>query len=148
MSWCCTQNVTSIIKSHNKKLINTSVKNILPCNCRKKHEYPLDGKSRAENIVYKCIASVDKYPNKVCLGIAEGDFKQRFYNHRMSFNNKGHSTSTRLSKYCWEIAQKSKIMLSLKWSIIKSVPGYSNIFKKCQLCLREKFDILNYPNPK
>ena len=36
VSYCCTQNVASIIKSHNKKLINTSMKNILPYNCRKK----------------------------------------------------------------------------------------------------------------
>ena len=58
VKYCCTQNVASIIKSHNKKLINTSIKNTLPCNCRKKHECPLDGKCRAENIVYKCVASV------------------------------------------------------------------------------------------
>ena len=95
VSYCCTQNVASIIKSHNKKLINTSIKNTLPCNCRKKHECPLDGKFRAENIVYKCVASVHGYP-KVYLGTT-GDFKQRFYNHRMSFNNEGHSTETTLS---------------------------------------------------
>ena len=99
VSYCCTQNVASIIKSHNKKLINTSIKNTLPCNCRKKHDCPLDGKCRAENVVYKCIASVHGNPNKVYLGTAEGDFRQRFYNHRMSFNNEGHSTGTTLSKY-------------------------------------------------
>ena len=38
-------------------------------------------------------------------------------------------------------------MPSLKWSIIKSVPAYSNISKKFQLCLQEKFEILNYRNP-
>ena len=70
------------------------MKNILPYNCRKKHECPLDGKCRAENIVYKCVASVDHYPNKVYLGTAESDFKQSFYNHHMSFNNEGHSTDT------------------------------------------------------
>ena len=37
VSYCCTQNVASIIKSHNKKLINTSIKSTQPCNCRKKH---------------------------------------------------------------------------------------------------------------
>ena len=68
VSYCCTQNIASIIKSHNKKLINTSIKNTLPCNCRKKHDCHLDGKCRAENIVYKCIASVDRYPNEVYLG--------------------------------------------------------------------------------
>ena len=82
---------------------------------------------------YKCVASVHGYPNKVYLVTAEGDFKQRFYNHRMSFNNEGHSTDTTLSKYVWEIKRKLKIMPSLKWYIIKSVPAYLNMSKKCQL---------------
>ena len=68
------------------------MKNILPCNCRKKHDCPLDGKCRTENIVYKCVASVDGYPNKVYLDTAQDDFQQRFYYHRMSFNNEEHST--------------------------------------------------------
>ena len=89
-------------------------------------------------------ASVNGYPNKVYLRTAEGDFKERFYNHRTSFNNEGHSTDTALSKYVWEMKEKFKLMPSLKWSISKSVPAYSNISKKCQ---QEKFEILNYPNP-
>ena len=36
---------------------------------------------------------------------------------------------------------------SLKWHITKSVPAYSNFSKKCQLCLQEKFEILNSSNP-
>ena len=36
---------------------------------------------------------------------------------------------------------------SLTYLKIKSVPAYSSISKKCQLCLQEKFEILNYPNP-
>ena len=94
MSYCSTQNVASITKSHVKKLINISIKNILPCSFRKKHQCPLDGKCRAENIVYKCVASVDGYPIIVYLGTAEGDFKQRFYNQQMSFNKDSHSTQT------------------------------------------------------
>ena len=33
---------------------------------------------------------------------------------------------------------------NLKWYIIKSVPGYSNISKRSMLCLHEKYEILNY----
>ena len=146
VSYCCTQNVASIIKSHNKKLINTSIKSTLPCKCRKKHEYPLDGKCRPENIVYKCITPVHGYLNKVYLGPA-GDFKQRFQNRRMLFNNEGHSTDTTISKYVLEVKRKLQIMPSLKWYTIKSVPAYSNISKKCYLLLPEKFEILNNPNP-
>ena len=63
------------------------------------YECPLDGKCRAENIVYKFVASVHRYPNKVFLGTTESDSKQHFYNHQMSFNNEGHSTDTTVSKY-------------------------------------------------
>ena len=129
-SYCCTNNLSIIFKSHNKKLINTLIKNTLPCNCGRIHKCSLDGKVRTLNNVYKCIASAHGYPNKVYLGIAEGDFKQHFYNHRMSFNNDGYSTDTALSKYVWEKEKKLKITPSLKWSIIKFVPAYSNISKK------------------
>ena len=52
-----------------------------------------------------------------------------------------------LSKCVWEVKRKLKIIPPLKWYIIKSVPAYSSISKKCQLCLQEKFEILNFPNP-
>ena len=51
------------------------------------------------------------------------------------------------SKYVWEIKKKFTIIQSQKLSIIKSVPDYSNISKKCQLCLQEKYEILSYHNP-
>ena len=35
VSYCCTQNVENIIKSHNKKLINSSNHHKQSCNCRK-----------------------------------------------------------------------------------------------------------------
>ena len=50
---------------------------------------------------------------------------------------------TTLSKNVWEVKDKYKEMSSLKWSIVKSVPGYSNIIKKCLLCLYEKLEIVN-----
>ena len=65
----------------------------------------------------------------------------------MTFNNEGHSADTKLSKHVWEVKRKLKIMSSLKWCIMKLVPAYSNISKKYQLCLQEKIEILNYPNP-
>ena len=130
VSYCCTRNVASIIESHNKKLINASIKSTLPCNRRKKRKCLLYGKCRAENIVYKCTPSVDEYPSKVYLVTTQEDFKQRFYNHQMSFNNEDHFKDTTLSKYVWEIKRKLKIMSSLKSSIIKSAPAYSNISEK------------------
>ena len=48
-------------------------------------------------------------------------------------------------KYGWEVKDKFKETSSLKWSILKSVPGYLNITKKCLLCLNERLEIINYP---
>ena len=110
---------------------------LYPCNCRAKYECPLDGKCRAKD-VYKCIASTSINPDKVYLGTAEGEFKKRFYNHKKSFKNRGYASDTSLSKYIWEMKDKHNETPTLKWSIIKSVLAYSNISKKCALCLQEK----------
>ena len=101
-----------------------------------------------KSLTYKCtVLSPDK-PNKVYLGTAEGDFKKRFYNHRKSFNNEGSANDTTLSKYIWELKETSNSSLALVWSIAKKVLPYSNIFKRCLLCLHEKFEIINYSRPE
>ena len=81
-------------------------------------------------------------------GTVEGDFKKRFYNHRKSFNNEGSANDTTLSKYIWELKETSNSSPTLVWSIAKKVPPYSNISKKCLLCLHEKLEIINYPGPE
>ena len=43
VSFPCTQNMSSMIKSHNKKVINKDVKESKSCNCRIKPECPLNG---------------------------------------------------------------------------------------------------------
>ena len=91
--------MSSMIKSHNKKVINKDVKELKPCKCRVKSKCPLNGQCQVTDIIYQCtVLSPDK-PNKVYLGTAEGDFKKRFYNHRKSFNNEGSANDTTLSKF-------------------------------------------------
>ena len=43
VNYSCTQNISSMIKSHNKKVIDKDVKNLKSCNCRVKSECPLNG---------------------------------------------------------------------------------------------------------
>ena len=97
-------------------------------------------------IIYIHNASTTINPDKIYIGTAEGKFKKRYYNHKTSLKNREKANDTTLLKYVWEVKDKYKEMLSIKWSIIKSVPGYSNITKKCLLCLYEKLEIINYPN--
>ena len=55
-------------------------------NYREKEKCPLEGKFRSEDI-YKCVVTATGHPRKAYLGTAEGDFKQRYCNHKKSFRN-------------------------------------------------------------
>ena len=44
--------------------------------------------------------------------------------------------------------ERNNIFPMLTWSVVKSVPGYSNISKRCLLCLTEKVLIATYENPE
>ena len=85
-------------------------------------------------------------PDKVYLGTAEGDFKKRYYKHKNSYRDKRYTNDISLSKYIWEIKEKYRENAFLKWSIVKRVPPYSSITKKCLLCLLEKLEIVYYPD--
>ena len=88
--------MSSITKSHNKKVINKDVKKLKPCNSSGKSECPLNAQFQVTGI-YKCtLLSLDK-PKKVYLGTAKSDFKKRFYNERKLFNNETCSKDTFLS---------------------------------------------------
>ena len=109
---------------------------------------PLNGQCQTQDIIYKCTVSTSVNPDKVYLGTAEGDFKKRYHNHAKSFRNKRYTNDTSRSKYIWEIKEKHQENPSLKWSVVKTVPAYSNIVKKCLLRLHEKLEIVHYPHPE
>ena len=49
-------------------------------------------------------------------------------------------------KIAWDMKDKYNEMPSLKLSVVKSIPGYSNISNRCLLCLHEKYKIITYSN--
>ena len=73
VSYSSTPSVGSIIKSRNKKLTNAEKKQTKHCNGRKKQEFPLEGKYRSEDIIYKYVVTATGHPRKVYLGTAEGN---------------------------------------------------------------------------
>ena len=97
----------------------------------------LNGQCQVTDIIDKCTVLLSDKPNKVHLGTADGYFKKRFYNHRKSFNNESSTNDTTLSKYIWELKETSNSSPTLVWPIAKKVPPYSNICKKCLLCLHK-----------
>ena len=120
--------MSNIIKSHiKKKKFNKNVKELKPCS-RGESECPLNGKCQVANIIYKCTVLSPEKPNKVYLGTAKGDFKERCFNHRKSFNNESSANDATLSKYVMEPKETSNSNPTLVWSIAKKLSPYSNIF--------------------
>ena len=86
LSYSCTPNMGSIITNHNKHLTtNQESEANHPCNCRK-YACPVDGQCRSSAVIYK--AKVETTETSKCreyIGMAEADFKTRFYNHEFEF---------------------------------------------------------------
>jgi len=61
-----------------------------------------------------------------------------------SFRDVRKRAQTELSKHIWSLSD-SNIEYSIKWKILKKAQPYSNITKKCNLCLTEKYIILCKP---
>ena len=107
------KNVSRMAKKHNKRVTNTSERPVASCTCRSKNNFPMNGNCRVEKTVYKCVVSTtEKSTEHVYIGITEGDWKQRYYNHIMSFRNQKHKNDTALSIFSWELKKSTKELLS------------------------------------
>ena len=69
------------------------------------------------------------------------NFKERYRNHKTFFRHSHRRNETELSKYVWNLHDAKK-PFQIKWKILKKCKPYSNISKKCSLCLNEKFIII------
>ena len=57
--------------------------------------FPESQVSKVHNDIYKCaVSATQTFKQRVYLGIAEGNWKQRLYNHRQSFKDKKHKNKT------------------------------------------------------
>ena len=141
------ENVAQLIKRHNQQISYHKEKPRPSCNCRNKDVCPMDGKFQGQNVVYKCtVSATPNFPRRAYLGVAKGGWKQRFYNHKNLIKNKSYRNDTTLSSYLPNL--RDNVFPTLTWSVVKSVPGYSNISKQCLLSLTEKMLIAIYENPE
>ena len=67
-----------------------------------KAECPMEVKGQVNDVVYKCDVT-RPLPKKVYLGLAEGECKSRFSNHKLSFKHERYSNKTTLSSYVWHL---------------------------------------------
>ena len=85
----------------------------------------MDRKCQAMDVVYDCRVTSSE-PQKIYFGLAEGKWKQRYYNHKKSFNHKRYSHERTFSSYVWppketlgaphftETSQKSSFCVCMK----------------------------------
>ena len=132
----------SIISPHNKHVLsnaNTPTPQPDTCNCRKKSDCPLEGKCLQTNVIYQATVTTET-ATETYVGLAT-NFKERYRNHKTSFRHSKRRNETQLSKYVWNL-QNEKKPFQIKWKILKKCEPYSNVSKKCSLCLNEKFIII------
>ena len=109
---------------HNHKVLNDkpSETGINNCNCRNKDAFPLPKSCRTKCIVYQANIDCDiaGYKQKCYLGSCETTFKDRFRNHKKSFNHAKHKNDTELSK---RILRNQKA----QWNTKNGMEDYQNM---------------------
>ena len=68
-------------------------------------------------------------------------FQRTYRNHQTSFRHRSKRNETELSKYIWYLKDRQK-SFHVNWRILRSCQPYSNVSKKCNLCLQEKYFII------
>ena len=97
VSYSCMRSMSSILTSHNKKILAENEKQY-ECNCRNKDECPLENKCLTPRVIYEADVITLNTSRKFYIGLSDTPFKERYNNHKRDFRNKCYEKSTELSK--------------------------------------------------
>ena len=139
--------------SHNKSILNPVSNTEYGYNCRSKESCLLQNKCLTLKIVYRAdVKNLTNDEEKICLGVTDPPFKERFANHTRDFKHPKYRNSTELSKYVWEL-KDIRLSPVIKWSIVAKFLS-KTLLRFCNLCLSQKIYIIksfsdpNLPNKK
>ena len=103
------KNMTSIISSHNKQVLQPRNENY-GWNCKKKENCLLDIKCLTPNMIYKAqITSNTNDEHKKYLGAADTSFKEKYRNQTRDFEYKKYMKCTKLSQHISSLKNQSII---------------------------------------
>ena len=141
VSYSCTDNLQTIIKKQNRKILETNKTPSTENNC------PLKNNCLTSSVIYNAnVTTKSDTTGKNYIGLTEGTFKQRYTQHKPSFRNGNHSNSTELSKHIWSL-KDNNTDFTINWSILATALAYSNKSKRCHLCLTEKLYLIRAKKP-
>ena len=106
----------------------------------------MKGACLTKNVLYYARISCDHETNKPKLykEIREITLKERYANHKKSFNAEKNKNDTKLSTKYWKLVNK-KLHSRISWNIKRNYKSYNHNSKRCSLCLHEKLEIVNDP---
>ena len=148
VSYRALPNIKAKIARHNAKILKNNEKTKRPtptCNCRTKQDCPVPGKCNQSGVIYQATVTNTRGQEKTYIGLAS-NFKSRFYKHKASMEDQTPENSTTLSTYFWNEVEAGRAP-SVKWKILENnIPTYNPVTNKCQLCIREKYQIIFNPS--
>ena len=146
LSYSCTKNMSSIISSHNKKVLSSDISGPLNdggCNCTK-FTCPMNGNCLENGVIYKAEVSCNN-SRKDYIGSTEKEFKRRWRNHKTSLEKEMKKHPTSLSRHYWTLKNSGGSNPIVNWSRLRRSVAYRCGGQKCNLCLEEKLAILQAP---
>ena len=115
-----------------------------------KNGCPLNGNCRTENVIYKCTSLTKNNVKKVHY-VSQKENSRKI--GTTFINNRSKTKIIKIVPLCQHTCGASNQHLrnknfNLSWEIMRQAAPYSNISKRCLLCLHEKSAIALYPNPE
>ena len=138
-------NLQAKISAHNKSILSGTTIIQKGCNCQKNRVCPLKGQCIVSDCVYMATViskNEQQEDGHRYVGLCTGLFKLRLSNHDQSFKDRSKMKASELSKFIWKIKDSPVNEFSITWKILGTEKTYNRNNGKCQLCLREKLEIL------
>ena len=99
-----------------------------------------------KDLVYQAeVTTKDNNERKTYIGMTATTFKERYRNHKKSFDDIKYKNDTELSKYVWNLKLNKKLY-KINWSILSRASSIKAGGSNCNLCLEEKLQIISNYN--
>ena len=137
-------NMKQAISKHNHQVQKEKDTNLIGgCNCKDASNCPMDGNCQARGIIYQATVVEENGTTNTYTGLTGNTFKKRYDGHTYTFRNRVDSNTT-LSTYIWQLKDENK-NYRISWKIIDRGKTFNPSTRKCNLCLKEKYNIIFKP---